>query len=117
MKKRLTASQLRGAAAAATFVLLYGCANTPAPPPPLPIVQPTQTVDVDPTLMTYCPTQPPIPRQKYSQKQSLQVAQYWQDLYTLCAGKQRKLVDLTSKAFNLQNPQPPVPASAPVITQ
>lgn len=116
-KRTRTSSQLRAAAMAATFAVLYGCATAPQPADPLPIVAPRESVNIDPKLVTYCPAQSHIPRQKYTQKQSLQIAEYWENLYTACAGQQRKLVDLTAKAFNLQTPQPPVPASAPVISQ
>lgn len=115
--KRIPQSQRRGLAAAATFVLLYGCGNQPVKTDPLPIVQPTQQVNVDPTLMTYCPTVPHLSVQKYSQRQTLDPVKFWQNLYTECAGKQRKLVDLAADAFKLPKPQPPAPASAPVISQ
>lgn len=111
-------SQLRSAAACFTFCLLYGCGTTPpSNPPPLPIVQPTQSVDVDPTLVTYCPAVAVIPRTVYSQGATLDPVKYWQDLYTLCSGKQRKLVDLAAQAFNLPTPAPAVLSAYPVKKQ
>ena len=112
---KVSSSAKRSMAMSVVFGMLYGCAGQQPQPNPVPVVPQKTTVNVDPTLVTYCETQPPIPVQKYSQKQSLQAAEYWQNLYTVCAGKQRKLVDLTAKAFNLPTPQPPKPAAALIL--
>jgi len=112
---KVSASAKRSMAASLVFGMLYGCGTQPPQPNPVPVVPEKTTVNVDPALVTYCEQQPHIPVQKYSQKQSLQAAEYWQNLYTVCAGKQRKLVDLTAKAFNLPTPQPPKPAAALIL--
>lgn len=108
----------RIAAACFTFVLLYGCGATQPPNAlPLPVVQPTQSVDIDPSLVTYCPAVPHLPRQQYTQGKTLDPVKFWQDLYTECSGKQRKLVDLTSQAFKLNPAKPVVVAPYPPVTQ
>jgi len=71
---------------------------------PLPIVAPDQEVVIPKSLMSPCPTMNALPVQTYNQGQSLDQVKAWQDQYTSCRNIQIKLIQLTAKAFNIQDP-------------
>lgn len=103
-KQRRT--DLRGLMMCSTFVVLYGCGTAPQAPvsaTPLPIVAPKETVVIPKEIMDPCTPVAKLPRQKYTQQGTLDVATVWQNAYTNCANKHKKLSDLAAKAFNIDD--------------